>query len=137
MACFLVPTAEAIVTTIVGKSMKEKEPETITIENEDGEIIEYEKISTKKKIGWLNKLLIGGSVLLAVEHLWHGEVTPWFPFLTAMNSEDSAMTMLEEMATVGVSMAVLVTMAWGGMVAFVSSKEKKLVELAKKKKALE
>ena len=60
-------------------------------------------------------MLFGGAVLLAFEHVWHGEVVPWFPFLTAMNDPADAAEMLHEMATVGVSMAVLVTLVWIGM----------------------
>ena len=61
-------------------------------------------------------MLWGGSALLAFEHVWHGEVVPWFPFLTAMESPDEATAMIHEMSTVGVSMAVLVTVVWGVMV---------------------
>ena len=65
-------------------------------------------------------MLWGGSALLAFEHIWHGEVTPWFPFLTAAGNPEDAMAMLHEMATTGVAMAVLVTAVWAGMVAAVS-----------------
>ena len=100
MACFLVPTTEAIVTTIIKKSTDHKDIDNPFI----------------KRIGWLNTMLWGGSALLAFEHVWHGEVTPWFPFLTnAANPEDAA-EMLHEMATNGVGMAVLVTVAWVFMV---------------------
>ena len=61
-------------------------------------------------------MLWGGSALLAFEHVWHGEVVPWFPFLTNAASPDTAAEMLHEMATAGVSMAVLVTLVWLGMV---------------------
>ena len=55
----------------------------------------------------------GGAALLAYEHVWHGEVVPWFPFLTAAANPEDAAVMLHEMATVGVTMALLVTAAWG------------------------
>jgi hypothetical protein len=57
---------------------------------------------------------------LAFEHVWHGEVTPWFPFLTAVSNPADAAEMLHEMAS-AVSMAVLVTFVWIGM-ALVSDK---------------
>jgi hypothetical protein len=60
-------------------------------------------------------MLLGGSVLLAFEHVWHGEIVPWFPFLTAMSDPEDTAEMLHEMATIGVSMAVLVTVVWIGM----------------------
>ena len=55
-------------------------------------------------------LLWGGAFLLCYEHIWHGEVVPWFPFLTAASDPASAAEMLHEMATVGVAMAALVTL---------------------------
>lgn len=132
MACFLVPTGEAIVTTIVTKAFKSLEKSKHIDAAMDGDIsdsvkgieLSHEEIGDavsgripfSKKLSWLNNMLWGGSALLAFEHVWHGEVVPWFPFLTAMESPDEAMTMLHEMSTVGVSMAVLVTAAWGVMV---------------------
>ena len=60
-------------------------------------------------------MLAGGAVLLAFEHFWHGEIVPWFPFLSAMSNPADKASMFEEMATVGVSMALLVTAVWGVM----------------------
>lgn len=72
-------------------------------------------------------MLWGGSALLAFEHIWHGEVVPWFPFLTAAANPEDAMAMLHEMATTGVTMAVLVTAVWAGMVAVSNVIEKRPV----------
>lgn len=84
------------------------------------------KISVSRKLSWLRNLLWGGVLLLAFEHLWHGELTPYFPFLTgASNAEDTA-TMLHEMATVGVAMSLLVTAVWGIMLLVVKIKETKI-----------
>lgn len=125
MACFLVPAGEAIVTTIAAKVLKSKEKEeTVTLSREDGTVENVEKIHFSTKLGWLNKLLWGGSALLAFEHLWHGEVVPFFPFLTAVKSGDTA-EMLAEMGSVGVTMAVIVTAAWVGMLAVSFIAEKK------------
>jgi hypothetical protein len=68
-------------------------------------------------------MLWGGSALLAFEHVWHGEVVPFFPFLTAVKDGEAA-GMLHEMATAGVGMALLVTAVWGLMVAVSSFMEK-------------
>lgn len=114
MACFLAPTAEAIVTTIVKKSFDKKAADKKT------EI----KNPFLKKMNWLNNMLWGGSALLAFEHIWHGEVTPWFPFLTNAANPTDAAVMLREIATSGVSMAVLVTAVWVGMVIFTNALEK-------------
>ena len=127
MACFLVPAAEAIITTTISKVMKSKEtPEQITIGNENGGVETVEKITPSQKVGWLSNLLWGGSALLAFEHLWHGEIAPFFPFLTAASNPTDLAEMLSEMSTVGVSMAVLVTAVWGGMLAVTHSMEKKV-----------
>jgi hypothetical protein len=61
-------------------------------------------------------MLWGGSALLAFEHVWHGEVTPWFPFLTAAANPADAAVMLREIATTGVAMAAVVTIVWAGSV---------------------
>ena len=113
MACFLIPTAEAIVTTVVRKVIekKEKQPEEMEILL-DGIPEKASRIPFSRKLKWLSNLLWGGSALLAFEHVWHGEVVPWFPFLTAAANPEEAAEMLHEMATVGVSMAILVTLVW-------------------------
>ena len=126
MACFTVPAAEAIITTIAGKIIESKEKKELSgavstkpEDNTDGTA----KISFSTKLGWLNKMLWGGSALLAFEHVWHGEVVPFFPFLTAVENGEAS-EMLHEMATAGVSMALLVTAVWGIMVGVTSLIEK-------------
>ena len=114
MACFIVPTTEAIVTTIAKKAVDKK------AKSENTEI----KNQFVKKMDWLNNMLWGGSALLAFEHIWHGEVVPFFPFLTnAVDPADRA-EMFAEMATSGVGMAVLVTLVWAVMVMVSNSIEK-------------
>ena len=127
MACFLVPAAEAIITTVAEKVIASKEKATKPIEvQSDGNVLESaQKLAFSQKLKWLNTMLWGGSALLAFEHLWHGEIVPWFPFLTGASDPASAMEMLQEMGTVGVSMALLVTAAWGIMVGAASAIEKK------------
>ena len=74
-------------------------------------------------------MLWGGSFLLAFEHVWHGEVTPWFPFLTAASNPVDKAEMLYEMSTSGVAMAILVTAIWGVMVLVSRSLERKAVKI--------
>ena len=102
MACFIVPATEAIVTTVAQKFIKNKE----------GNNKSETKIRFSEKLKWLNGMLWGGSGLLAFEHLWHGEITPFFPFLTAANDPADTAEMLHEMATSGSAMAILVTAVW-------------------------
>lgn len=109
MACFIVSGAEAIVVKAVEKVEEKKELKRI----ESGESAEATgKIPLSRKLNWLSKMLCGGVILLAFEHIWHGEVVPYFPFLTAMNDPADTAEMLHEMATVGVCMAVLITAVW-------------------------
>ena len=93
MACFLVPMAVAIPTTVFRKSVPEK-----------------------YHINWLNILLWGGVVALALEHIAHEEVVPYFPFLSAMSDPADTMTMLSEMATIGVGMLLACVALWAVMV---------------------
>ncbi len=119
MACVIVPAIEAVAVTaaaqIIAHQAKKvvKSPLYVT----GSEITEKanRKLEASKKLMWLAKLLLGGSFLLIFEHVWHGEIVPWFPFFTAAASPETASVMLHEMMTVGVTMSVLVTLVWGAM----------------------
>ena len=69
-------------------------------------------LSLRKKLHLLSNFLFSGSVLLVFEHFWHGEIVPFFPFLTGARTPEDSYTMLQEMSTVGVSMALLITGIW-------------------------
>lgn len=117
MACFLVPMALAVATTLVQKTAR--------------------GLAEKLKLGILNALLWGGVILLALEHVWHGEVTPWPPFLTAMATPSDIPVMLNEMAIVGTAMSSVVVFTWSAMLTMthllpkiVTVKEIKRVEIS-------
>lgn len=97
MACFIAPATEAVITTIAQHIAKKHEKPA-----QNGEL------RLSERLGLLNRLLWGGSALLAFEHVWHGELSPKFPFLTG---ED----VLHEILTNGIAMALLVTAVWGIM----------------------
>ncbi|WP_443597882.1 hypothetical protein [Agathobacter sp.] len=128
MACFLVPATEAVATTIVTKVMENREKkqlESLNLsEEEKKEYMSQKSHTTLHKMRWLNNMLWGGSALLAFEHVWHGEVVPFFPFLTAASNPQDAMQMLHEMGTVGVTMAIVVTVVWGIMVGITNAIDK-------------
>lgn len=125
MACFVVPMTEAVVTTVAQRIMKAHEKEEKL--SPDMDCAEgVNKIPFSVKLGWLNRLLWGGSALLAFEHLWHGEIVPFFPFLTAV-ADGEVSGMLAEMSTTGVMMAVLVTVVWAGMLLVSSAMEKHML----------
>ena len=118
MACFTVPLAEAVIVSAAKKVAKKAHCSEKTLDFID------------KKVGWLEKMLYGGSALLAVEHLYHGEISVFPPFLTALNTPEEIPVMLHEMATSGVAMALLTTAVWG-MIVGVSS----VIERSKKQVA--
>ena len=108
MACFTAPLAQALVVTAAKASGRGAPSRNPFI----------------RRLGWLQKMLFGGSFLLAVEHVWHGEITWKYPFLTAVKDGNTA-DMLHEIATLGVAMAVLITVVWAGMVLVSSALEKR------------
>jgi hypothetical protein len=110
MACFLVPMGEAIVTTAVQKIVESNEKKA------GGVSTNHTVAKWVQRLGWLNKMLWGGVMLLALEHVWHGEVVPWPPFLTAMQNPADVVPMLHEIATIGTGMAVFVSVVWVAMV---------------------
>jgi hypothetical protein len=123
MACFIVPAGEAIVTTVVQKVMEHKE------KKDGSERAKETGLKWSRRLSWLNKMLWGGTLLLALEHVWHGEVILRLPFLTAMENPADIASMLQEMATVGLAMAVTVTAVWGIIVLIAEVKSKSIPEV--------
>ncbi|MCW4029730.1 MAG: hypothetical protein NWE92_08810 [Candidatus Bathyarchaeota archaeon] len=99
MACFLAPMALAIVMTIV---------QVLT---------RHSELSHKLKLSALNAMLWGGVVILAAEHVFHGEITAWAPYLTAMSSQADTAVMLSEIASIGGSMTLAISGTWVAMLA--------------------
>jgi len=97
MACFVVPTSTAIVTTVLRK-----------------------KVPHKYHIEWLNSMLWGGAVMLAVEHVAHKEVVFYPPFFTAGIKE-----VLPEIMKVGIPMTLAIFFVWAVMVTVATVMEKR------------
>lgn len=119
MACFLVPTAEAVAVTAVKKHLAKQASTGEASEKSERTLVLVRKLS------WLTNLLWGGAVLLMFEHFWHGEIVPYFPFLSAAANPSDARQMLFEMSTVGVGMAVLVTVVWAVGLAVIRATERR------------
>jgi hypothetical protein len=119
MACFLAPAGVAVVTTIVQKIVKRKETAAA------GERTEKATGKWTQRLRWLNTMLWGGSALLALEHVMTGELVPWPPFLTAMQTPGGTGPMLREIATYGAVMTVAVLVFWGGMVGIAEIAERR------------
>lgn len=112
MGCFVAPVTEAVIVTAAALVVRAKEKKTMDKSQALAKEEKKEYVSTR--LFRLVKLLFGGSVLLIFEHIWHGEVVPYFPFFTAVNEgEEAVVEMWQEIATAGVSMAVLCTAVWG------------------------
>ncbi len=105
MACFIAPMSVAIVTTVFRK-----------------------KIPEALHIGWLNIMIWGGAIMLAVEHIAHGEIILYPPFLTAMQTPAEIPVMLQEMAVVGGTMTIAIVFIWALLVV---ASQKKLINISK------
>ncbi|MBQ2464545.1 MAG: hypothetical protein II507_06115, partial [Treponema sp.] len=70
MACFTIPLAEGIILSVAKKIAFKKDAES----------------ALKERLEHLENMLYGGSFLLAIEHIYHGEVVLYPPFLTAMRN---------------------------------------------------
>lgn len=103
MACFLVPMAMAVLTSLFRK-----------------------KIPRILMINVLNLLLWGGVLGLAVEHVAHGEVVPYPPFLTAGLEH-----VIPEMVTIGIPMTISVSGVWGFVVLIVNGPLGKFLRLSR------
>jgi hypothetical protein len=117
MACFVVPLGEAIVTTVIQQVVEHNEKKSGVVKASAKTGVPW-----SRKLGWLNKMLWGGCMLLALEHMWHGEIVPWPPFLTAMKNPADIAPMLHEVATIGTAMAIFVTVVWLVMIAVADAK---------------
>ena len=105
MACFTAPVAQALVVGALKTSTKKSENPFLA------------------RLGLLQKMLFGGSFLLAIEHVYHGEVIFTWPFLTAVRDGNTA-EMLHEIATSGLAMCAVVSLAWVGIVLVSSALER-------------
>ncbi len=83
------------------------------------------KLSEKLKLSILTTLLWGGSIILMIEHIWHGEVVPWPPFLTAMSNPSEIPVMLNEILTTGTLMTLATFTTWASTLAVIHTMSKK------------
>ena len=84
MACFIVPMGLGIITTLLARFFPKR-----------------------LNINWLNAMLWGATAMLMVEHVAHGEIIPYPPFLTV-----GIMEALPEMLRVGGPMTIVSTSIW-------------------------
>ena len=112
MACFLVSAAAGIGVTAAKYIVRHHEKKNELKVTEPKEYKFGSEVKWSKKLAYLELVLFGGSFVLAGEHMIHGEVVPFPPFLTAMANPADATEMLHEMGTTGVLMLGLLVAAW-------------------------
>jgi len=109
MACFIVPLSIGFILSIIRKI--------------------FSKASENLKLDILTAMMFGGALVLAVEHMWHGELVPWPPFLTAMKNPEDWAVAVSEMMHAGTLMTIAVTGAWGSILLFDKFRATKLAEV--------
>lgn len=112
MACFLVSATVGIGTAVARHIVKHHEKKLEL----EGRVQTPEKFGSdvkwSQKLSYLELTLFSGSFVLALEHILHGEVVPFPPFLTAASDPADTVEMLSEMGTVGVAMLGILVVAW-------------------------
>ena len=133
MACFLVSAAAAIGVGAAKYVVRHNEKKNELKVQEPKEYKFGSEVKWSKKLSYLELMLWSGSFVLAGEHILHGEVTPYPPFLTAAGEGPEAVTeMLTEMGTVGVTMLVALVAVWAVGVVLVDYLKYRKHKLSKK-----
>ena len=99
MCCFLVPLAQAVVVSAYRKT------HTAAVNDPASGML-------LRRLPDLEKMLWGGTLMLIVDHVINGELTWRFPFFTALGQTGGGEVMLREILTVGVPMALALTLVW-------------------------
>ncbi|MCC6054814.1 MAG: hypothetical protein LM589_05820 [Thermosphaera sp.] len=108
VACFITPLTIGIILSIIKRLWKGAE---------------------RIRLDILIYMMLGGALVLVAEHVWHGEVVPWPPFLTAMSNPEDIPIVINEMTRVGGAMALAVTGAWGLILGFTKKLQVKITTL--------
>ena len=112
MACFVVSAAVGVGTAVARHVVKHHEKK-LALEGKEPKVEKFgSDVKWSKKLAYLELILFAGSFVLAIEHILHGEIVPFPPFFTAASSQETAMEMLREMGTVGVTMLAILVAAW-------------------------
>ena len=99
MCCFLVPLAQAVAVSAFRKTHA-----AAVADPASGMLL--------RRLPDLEKMLWGGTLMLIVDHVINGEITWRFPFFTALGQKGGGEVMLREILTVGVPMALALTLVW-------------------------
>ena len=114
MACFVVSAAVGVGTAVARHVVKHHEKKLeaegkAPVVNKFGSDVKW-----SKKLAYLELMLFAGSFVLAIEHIFHGEIIPIPPFFTSATiGPEAVREMFMEMGTVGVGMLGILVAAWG------------------------
>ena len=112
MACFTV-SAVAAVGVAVARHIVRHHEKKLVLEGKEAAPEKFgSDVKWSKKLAYLELTLGSGSIILAAEHMVHGEVTPFPPFITAMADPADTAVMWQEIGTVGVAMFGILVAAW-------------------------
>jgi hypothetical protein len=113
MACFVAPATVAIITTVTRKIVEKKEG-TRTTENA-GRTAGSVSGKWTRRLGWLNTMLWGGTIMLVLDHILSGEF----------------ILQTREILVTGGAITAAVVVAWVIMVVYVElrSRAKRLSEV--------
>ncbi len=106
MACFLLPLALGTIIVVLKKIAKQA--------------------AERLKLDILAVMMLGGALVLMLEHMWHGEVVPWPPFLTAMQNPEDFATAMSELMTTGTTMSIVVTGTWASILLITRTRLQKI-----------
>jgi hypothetical protein len=128
MACFVAPATVAVVTTVVRKVVEKREAASTTRPSD----APAPRVSSTwtQRLGWLNLMLWGGTIMLVLDHLLSGELTLQAPFLTALQAPGQVDTVLREILVTGGTMTAAVFVIWAMAVVFVELRSKAKAKLA-------
>ena len=115
MACFVAPAAVAVVTTVTRKIVQRRETDSSAPQAQTSKVKQCGKWT--QRLGWLNTMLWGGTVMLVLDHILSGELTARPPFLTALGEAGQASVVINEILVVGGAMTGAVFVVWGIMIA--------------------
>ncbi len=112
MACFTVSAVAGVGAAIARYAVKHHEKK-LELQGKEQIIEKFgSDVKWSKKLAYLELTLFSGSFVLAIEHILHGEIVPFPPFLTAALDPNSTAEMLHEISTVGVAMLAILFVSW-------------------------
>lgn len=116
MACLIVPGSEALIVTALSIALEmnaKAKSESAKLKMATADFANAQ-LPLHKRLRSLSAMLWIVTALLAVEHIYNGEIVFHYPFLTAAGNPEAMSLVYNEMATEGVAYALFTTLLWAG-----------------------